>query len=67
MKDAAGAPWVVDGIAADPSGGDASTSTAQLIQAIASLGTTGASNSAPVPALGAAEQTQQTLLTTPQA
>ena len=65
---AVGAPWVVDGIAADPSGGGASgASTAQLVQAMASIGTTAASNSAPVPALGAAEQSQQTLLTTPHA
>ena len=67
---AVGAPWVVDGIAANPSGGGGAasgSSTAQFVQAMASFGTTPATNSAPVPALGAAEQTQQTLLTTPHA
>ena len=67
---AVGAPWVVDGIAADPpgeSGAGVGASTAQLVQAVASMGVSAASSSAPVPALGTAEQTQQTLLTTPHA
>ena len=58
---AVGAPWVVDGIAANPSGGGASAaSTAQLAQAMASFGTTGASNSAPIPVTS--EPSQPTLL-----
>jgi hypothetical protein len=64
---AVGAPWVVDDIAADPSSGASGASTEQLVQAMASFGTTAAANSAPVPALGTAEQTQQTVLTRPQA
>ena len=63
-----GAPWVVDGIAAStPGGGASGASTAQLVQAMASFGTPSASNCAPVPGLGAAEQSQQTLLATPHA
>ena len=63
-----GAPWAVDGIAAaTPGGGASSASTAQLVQAMASFGTAGASNIAPVPGPGVVEQAQQTLLTTPHA
>ena len=59
-----GLEWSVAGIAADPPGG-AATSSAQLAQAMASFGTSTAASSAPVPTLGSAEQSQQTLLTSP--
>ncbi len=59
-----GAAWVVDGIAANTSsGGATAASTAQLVQAMASMGIAAAtSNSAPAPMLAAPEQSQQTLL-----
>ena len=58
-----GAPWVVDGIAANPSGGSAA-STAQLVQAMASMGGGAAVSTAISPTAGA-ELSQPTLLTTP--
>jgi hypothetical protein len=58
-----GLEWSVAGIAADPPG--TAPANAQLVQAMASVGTSAASTSAPSPVLGAAEQSQQTLLTTP--
>ena len=61
-----GMSWTVAGIAADPPIAS-SKSTAQFVQAMASMGMSAAANSAPVPALGAAEQSQQTLLTAPHA
>ena len=45
----------LSGMAADPAG-------AALTQAMASFGASAAANSAPVPVLGTAEQSQQTLL-----
>ena len=58
------AAWVVDGIAANTSsGGATAASTAQLVQAMASMGIAAATlNSAPAPMLAAPEQSQQTLL-----
>jgi len=62
---AVGAPWVVDGIAADPPSG-AGTSTAQLVQAMAGFG--GGSGAAiPNTAPLGADTSQQPLLTTPHA
>ena len=61
---AVGSPWVVVGIV-DPPGGIAGASTGQLVQAMASMGVSAASNSAPFPALGAGAQSQQTFLTIP--
>jgi len=62
---AVGAPWVVNGIAAN-SPGTTGTSTAQLVQAMAGFGGgSGAGeglNTAPL----SAETSQQPLLTTPQ-
>jgi hypothetical protein len=65
---AVGAPWVVDGIAADPpsaSMGSSDSSTAQLVQAMAGFGGDSATaplNTAPL----GADTSQQTFLTTPQ-
>ena len=64
---AVGAPWVVDGIAADPpsgSGAAGSASTAQLVQAMASMGGSAAVSTATGPTAGV-ELSQPTLLTTP--
>jgi hypothetical protein len=64
-----GAPWVVDGIAANsPSGapgasGNQLGSTAQLVQAMASFGAGAADTSTTVPL--AAETSQQTFLAPP--
>src|SRR5262249_59365205 len=60
---AVGAPWVVDGIAADPPS-SAGTSTAQLVQAMAGFGGSAAETSATAPL---SADTQQTSLTTPHA
>jgi hypothetical protein len=68
---AVGAPWVVDGIAANaPSGamggsGNQLGSTAQLVQAMASFGGGAADTSTTVPLT--AETSQQTFLTPPHA
>ena len=64
---AVGAPWVVDGIAADPPGGNGAAvgaSTAQLVQAMASMGGSAPLSTAPGPTVGA-NLPQPTLLTTP--
>ena len=61
---AVGALWVVDGIAADPPSG-AGTSTAQLVQAMAGFGGSGAAdglNTVPI----SADTSQQQVLTMPQ-
>jgi hypothetical protein len=66
----AGAPWVVEAIAAaSPTGltgnsGAAVGSTAQIVQAMASFGAPGAANAPPTVAEGA-DPSQQTLLATP--
>ena len=57
-----GLEWSVAGIAADPPAG---VPNSQLVQAMASVGTSAASTSAPSLVLGAAEQSQQILLTIP--
>jgi hypothetical protein len=66
---AVGAPWVVDGIAAHPptaSMGSSDSSTAQLVQAMASFdGVSGAADSLNT-APPSPYSSQQTLLTTPQ-
>jgi hypothetical protein len=68
---AVGAPWVVEGIAANsPTGSTGNSdaalgSTAQIVQAMASFGTPGAGNGAPLTVVGGADPSQQTLLTTP--
>jgi hypothetical protein len=68
--DAVGAPWVVEGIAADAATGSTGNSgaalgsTAQMVQAMASFGAPGATNASPTVAEGA-DPSQQTLLTTP--
>jgi hypothetical protein len=64
---AVGAPWVVDGIAADPptgSMGSSDASTSQLVQAMAGFGGGAADTSAT--ASLSADTSQQMLLTTPQ-
>jgi hypothetical protein len=64
---AVGAPWVVDGIATDPptaSMGSSDSSTAQLVQAMACVGSSAGDTLSTAP-LGA-DTSQQTLLTTPQ-
>ena len=65
---AVGAPWVVDGVAAEPPAGGAASisSTEQLVQAMASVGGNSAVTTATTP-LASAETMQPTLLTTPQA
>jgi hypothetical protein len=66
---AVGAPWVVDGIAADPPGGSSAAvgaSTAQLVQAMASMGGGAAVGTAANPTIGA-DPSQPTLLSTPHA
>ena len=66
---AVGPAWTVVGIAADPPGGRraSGSSTAQFVQAMASMGISAASTSAPVSVLAAPEQSQQTLLAAPHA
>src|SRR5262249_12270014 len=61
---AVGAPWVLDGIAADPPSG-AGNSTGQLVQAMAGLGVGSAGDTLSAAPLGA-DTSQQTFLTTPQ-
>jgi hypothetical protein len=61
---AVGAPWVVDGIAAN-SPSSAGSSTAQLVQAMASFGGGSAGDTMSPTPLGA-DTAQQTFLTTPQ-
>ena len=66
---AVGAPWVVDGIAADPPGGSSAAvgaSTAQLVQAMASMGGGAAVSTAANPTIDA-DPSQPTLLSTPHA
>jgi hypothetical protein len=65
---AVGAPWVLDGIAANPpttSMGSSDSSTSQLVQAMAGFGGSGAVESLNTAPLGT-DTSQQTLLTTPQ-
>jgi hypothetical protein len=66
---AVGAPWVIEGIApatgATGNSGAPLGSTAQIVQAMASFDASGAGNSAPLTAVGGADPSQQTLLTTP--
>jgi hypothetical protein len=61
---AVGAPWVVDGIAAN-SPSSAGSSTAQLVQAMAGFGGGSAGDTMSPTPLGA-DTAQQTFLTTPQ-
>jgi hypothetical protein len=60
-----GAPWVVDGIAAAQAGGSSDASTAQLVQAMASMGTNSFIGSG-IGAPAGLETAPQTLLTAPQ-
>jgi hypothetical protein len=62
----AGLEWTVAGIAPDPPASASDASTAALVQAMASFGTSGAVNSAPSAILDGTDTSQQTLLALPQ-